>query len=66
MQPPPLAASGTPDIVAWQYAQSPRRKAITKACSKTYAADGNCYVPEVPGLPLDLSAASSPDPSHGR
>jgi hypothetical protein len=66
MQPPPLAASGTPDIVAWQYAQSPRRKAITKACSKTYAADGNCYVPEVPGLQLDLSAASSPDPSHGR
>jgi Domain of unknown function (DUF1906) len=66
MQPPPLAASGTPDVAAWQYAQSPRRKAITKACSKTYAADGNCYVPEVPGLQLDLSAASSPDPSHGR
>jgi hypothetical protein len=66
MQPPPLATSGTPDIAAWQYAQSPRRKAITKACSKTYAANGNCYVPEVPGLQLDLSAASSPDPSHGR
>jgi Domain of unknown function (DUF1906) len=66
MQPPPLAASGTPDIAAWQYAQSPRRKAITKACSKTYAADGNCYVPEVPHLQLDLSVASSPDPSHGR
>jgi hypothetical protein len=66
LQPPPLAASGTPDIAAWQYAQSPRRKSITKACSKTYAADGNCYVPEVPHLQLDLSVASSPDPSHGR
>jgi Domain of unknown function (DUF1906) len=66
MQPPPLAASGTPDIAAWQYAQSPRRKAITKACRNTYAADGNCFVPEVPGLQLDLNAASSPDPSHGR
>jgi hypothetical protein len=66
MQPPPLAASGTPDIAAWQYAQSPRRKAITKACKNTYAADGNCYVPEVPALQLDLSTASSADPSHGR
>jgi hypothetical protein len=66
MRPPPLAASGTPDVAAWQYAQSPRRKAITATCSKTYARDGNCYVPEVPNLQLDLSAASSPDPSHGR
>jgi Domain of unknown function (DUF1906) len=66
MQPPPLAASGTPDVAAWQYAQSPRRKAITKACSKTYAADGNCYIPDVPKFQLDLSAAGSPDPSHGR
>jgi hypothetical protein len=66
MRPPPLAASGTPDIAAWQYAQSPRRKAITAACSKTYAKNGNCYVPEVPNLQLDLSAAGSADPSHGR
>jgi hypothetical protein len=66
LQPPPLSASGTPDIAAWQYAQSPRRKAITKACSKTYAADGNCNPSEVPGLQLDLSAAGSADPSHGR
>src|SRR5271170_4478744 len=29
LRPPPLASSGTPDIAAWQYAQSPRRKAIT-------------------------------------
>lgn len=66
MQPPPLTASGTPDVAAWQYAQSPRRKDITAACSKTYAADGNCYVPDLPRLMLDLTTAGSPDPSRGR
>jgi hypothetical protein len=66
LQPPPLSLSGTPDIAAWQYAQSPRRKEITAACRKTYAADGNCYVSDMPAFQLDLSAASSPDPSHGR
>lgn len=66
MQPPPLASSGTPDIAAWQYAQSPRRKEITAACGKTYAADGNCYVPGLPKIMLDLTVAGSSDPSHGR
>lgn len=66
LHPPPLAKSGTPDAVVWQYAQSPRRKAITRACAKTYAADGNCYAPGAPKLLLDMSVASSPDPSHGR
>jgi hypothetical protein len=66
LQPPPLSASGTPDVAVWQYAQSPRRKEITAACRKTYGADGNCYVSDVPKFQLDLSAASSPDPSHGR
>lgn len=66
IHPPPLAASGTPDIAAWQYAQSPRRKESTSACGKTYAADGNCYAPGVPRITLDLNVASSPDPSHGR
>jgi hypothetical protein len=66
LQPPPLAASGTPDVAVWQYAQSPRRKEITAACSKTYAADGNCYAPGLPKIMLDLSVAGSPDPSHGR
>jgi glycoside hydrolase-like protein len=66
LQPPALAASGTPDVAAWQYAQSPRRKEITASCSKTYAPDGNCYAPGLPKLTLDLSVASSPDPSHGR
>jgi hypothetical protein len=66
LQAPPLAAGGTPDALAWQFAQSPRRKNITAACARTYAADGNCYAPDLPGLFLDLDVASSPDPSHGR
>ena len=66
LQPPPLNASGTQDIAVWQYAQSPRRKEITAACSKTYAADGNCYAADLPQLPLDLSVSGSADPSHGR
>jgi hypothetical protein len=66
IQPPSLSTSGTPDVIAWQYAQSPRRKEITAACAKTYAPDGNCYAPELPKLTLDLSVADSADPSHGR
>jgi hypothetical protein len=66
MQPPAIGSSGTPDITAWQYAQSPRRKEITAACSKTYGADGNCYAPGLPKFTLDLSVATSSDPSHGR
>lgn len=66
MQPPPLSASGTNDIAAWQYAQSPRRREITAACSKTYAADDNCYAPGVPKFRLDLDVSGSSDPSHGR
>jgi hypothetical protein len=66
LQPPPLNASGTPNIVVWQYAQSPRRKEITASCSKTYAPDGNCYSADLPKLPLDLSVSRSADPSHGR
>lgn len=62
----PLAASGTPDAMVWQYAQSPRRKSITAACAKTYAKDGNCHVPGAPTLPIDLNAADSSDPSQGR
>lgn len=65
-QPPNAAASGTPDAAAWQYAQSPRRKNITQACGATYARDGNCYAPSLPGFSLDLNVADSPDPSHGR
>lgn len=63
---PAADASGTPDVVAWQYAQSPRRKEITASCANSYAADGSCYVPELPGIQLDLNVARSGDPSHGR
>jgi len=66
LQAPALASSGTPEAVVWQYAQSPRRRSITAACAQTYAADGNCYVPDLPGQHLDLNVATSPDPSHGR
>lgn len=68
----PLSASGeltlSPggNLVAWQYSQSPRRPELTRACAKTYAADGNCYAPGFPAVFLDMDLASSPDPSHGR
>jgi len=59
--------SGTLDLAAWQFAQSPRRPEITRACAATYARDLNCYVPGiVPTMHVDLDSASSPDPSHGR
>lgn len=66
VQPPRLSDSGTPGADVWQYSQSPRRRSITQACGKTYAADGNCYAPGLPKLFLDMNVASSPDPSHGR
>jgi hypothetical protein len=66
LTPPPITASGTPDVIAWQYAQSPRRKEITAACAKTYASDNNCYDPNLPNFTLDLSVATTTDPSHGR
>lgn len=66
MQTAAPASSGTPDAAVWQYAQSPRRKAFTSTCARTYAANNNCYVPGVPRVYLDLDAAESADPSHGR
>jgi Domain of unknown function (DUF1906) len=66
LHPPAISAAGTPNVAAWQYAQSPRRPEITRSCAKTYAPDGNCYAPNLPKLPLDLSVSDSPDPSHGR
>ncbi len=66
LHPPSLGASGTLNAEVWQYAQSPRRNEITRACSRTYAADGNCYLPGLPGMHLDLNVARSNDPSHGR
>jgi Domain of unknown function (DUF1906) len=58
-----LSAVGHADV--WQYAQSPRRSQYTAACAKTYAADGNCYVPGTT-LPVDYNVSASADPSQAR
>ena len=70
-QPPPIEASGTAGAAVWQYAQSPRRPEITKACARSYAPDGKCYVPgssgpEFKGMDVDLDLARTADPSRGR
>jgi len=66
LHPKPLSAAGEPDLIAWQYAQSPRRPEITAACKRTYDVDGNCYPPGFPSVQIDLDAAASADPSNGR
>ena len=66
LQPRPMSEAGEPDLIAWQYSQSPRRPELTKSCAQTYAADGNCYAPGVPGVFLDMDMAGEADPSHGR
>lgn len=62
----PTRSAGEPEVTVWQFAQSPRRPAITKSCAATYAADGNCYAPGFPSLFLDMDAGRSADPSGGR
>jgi Domain of unknown function (DUF1906) len=65
---PPLpGASGVDFAEVWQFAQSPKRKDVAARC-KGYHADGNCYAPgsAEQRMHLDLNAAISPDPSHGR
>jgi hypothetical protein len=66
LTPKPLSATGLPELVAWQYSQSPRRPEITKSCAATYAASGNCFAPGFPKVSLDMDAAASADPSQGR
>jgi len=65
VKPPSKDASGTPDVMVWQYAQSPRRPDVTQSCAKTYGADGNCYAPGSKLL-IDMNVAGSADPSGGR
>lgn len=60
------ADSGTFDAEVWQFAQSPRRPGLTRACAVSYGTDGNCYAGVTKDLYLDLNLADSPDPSHGR
>ena len=66
MQPPPPSLSGALDATAWQFAQSPQRKSWTRACARTYSSDGDCRTPAPARLDVDLSSATSSDPSHGR
>jgi len=64
-----FAGSGLAHVLVWQYAQSPRRKADTASCRRTYAPDGNCYAPGLPhsdATYIDLDLSASPDPSRGR
>jgi hypothetical protein len=67
--PPAPAESGVSFADVWQFAQSPRRRRLTRACAGTYNRDGNCYPPgfDPQGrLHVDLNTALSADPSHGR
>jgi hypothetical protein len=66
--PPSPAQSGVDFAEVWQFAQSPRRKDVAGHCTN-YRRDGNCYPPGVDAalaLHVDLNAATSADPSHGR
>lgn len=64
--PPSPSTSGVSSADAWQFAQSPRRPAMTVSCRQTYASDGSCYTPGVSGVYVDVDTASSADPSQAR
>jgi glycoside hydrolase-like protein len=64
-QPPSPTASGVKFAEVWQFAQSPQRKDLPGRCTN-YSRDGNCNAPGIDGLKVDLNAATSADPSHGR
>lgn len=64
---PSPALSGVKYASVWQFAQSPRRREVTRTCSATYNSDGNCYAPNrATGRPIavDLDSATSSDPSN--
>ena len=66
--PPSPAESGVRFAEVWQFAQSPQRRDVAAHCTN-YSRDGNCYPPGTgasQGLHIDVNAAESPDPSHGR
>jgi hypothetical protein len=67
--PPSPKQSGISFAAIWQFAQSPRRRALTASCPSHYDSDGNCYAPFLQGtnrVHLDVDSATSPDPSSGR
>ena len=60
--------SGVQFAEVWQFAQSPHRKDVAGRCTN-YSRDGECYPPGVSAalkLHVDVSTATSTDPSHGR
>ena len=66
--PPSPAESGVRFAEVWQFAQSPRRNDVAAHCTN-YNRDRNCYPPGTSagqGLHVDVNAATSSDPSHGR
>ena len=66
--PPTPAQSGVTFAEVWQFAQSPRRADVAAHCTN-YSRDGNCYPPgafAAQRLHVDVSTATSSDPSHGR
>lgn len=69
VDPPSPQKSGVPFAEIWQFAQSPRRRALTRSCPSNYNSDGNCYALGLQGsdrVHIDLDTATSPDPSSGR
>jgi Domain of unknown function (DUF1906) len=61
-------ASGVDFADVWQFAQSPQRKDVAKACSG-YNQNGSCYALPATAkqnVYVDLNAANSNDPSGGR
>jgi hypothetical protein len=58
------AQSGIAFADVWQFAQSPQRKDVAAHCTN-YSRDGSCNAPLLT-LPVDVSSATSPDPSHAR
>jgi hypothetical protein len=62
------AISGIDFADVWQFAQSPKRPDVAAQCAG-HNRDGQCYPPGVDvarHLHVDVDAATSPDPSHGK
>jgi hypothetical protein len=67
--PPSPAESGIAFADGWQFAQSPRRRDVATGCPANYNRDGSCYPPGIDParrLHVDVSTASTADPSQGR
>jgi len=65
--PPTPAIGGTSFAAIWQFVRSPRTE-FSAHCPPGYHTDGNCYAPGDSAHTwfLDVSSASSADPSSGR